>query len=433
MNHHRIHSSSPFVSAITLAAALFCAGLAGTALAQDAALGTSARGLLDYARPRNPELGAMRQEADAAAQRVEPAGALPDAVLRVELMNFNNYGTATPPSLLPWRVGETKYTLMQTLPGWGKRELRQEVATADARQAGARTDAAWAELAMRIKSVYAEYYRAAGNEQLTREVLVLMSRLEQIAQARYAGGLVAQQDAIRAQLEQTAMRSELIALEGEKRQLRSRLNALLARDATAPLADPQVLRPVPVLTVSDAASLADRARVNNPQLQAEQARLAGAQKNRDLTWRNRYPDLQVGVAPTQMGSRITSWGLMFEVSIPLQQETRRAQEREAQAMVGAAQSRADAVFNQLQGELGGNLAALDTALRTESLVKTDLLPQSQLGLQSALAAYENGKGDFTSLLEAQRQIRKGRQELLKYQADAQMRLAEIERILGEDL
>jgi len=41
--------------------------------------------------------------------------------------------------------------------------------------------------------------------------------------------------------------------------------------------------------------------------------------------------------------------------------------------------------------------------------------------------------DFSTILDAQRQIRKARQELLKAQVDAQMRLAEIERILGEEL
>ena len=416
-----------------LGAFVVSAGAAGPVLAQSDALGTSVQGLLAYARAQSPELSAMRQEADAAAQRVGPAGALPDPVLRVELMNVNNYGNDASPSLLPWRVGETKYTLMQTLPGWGKRDLKRDAAAADAKQADARVDATWAELAARIKAGYAEYYRAAGNERLAAEVLGLMSRLEQIAQARYAGGLVVQQDAIRAQLEQTAMRAELISLGSEKRQLRGRLNALLARDGAAPLAEPLVLRPLPALATADAASLAERARARNPQIAAELARLAAAQKNRDLTQRNRYPDLLVGVAPSQMGSRITTWGVMFEVNIPLQQESRRGQEREAEAMVGAAQSRAEALSQQLLGDLAVNLAGLDAARRTEALVRTELLPQSQLSLQSALAAYENGKTDFATLLDAHRQIRKARQELLKTQVEAQMRLADIERILGEDL
>ena len=322
---------------------------------------------------------------------------------------------------------------MQPLPAWGKRDLRRDVAAADADQAMARTGATWAELGARIKTTYAEYYRTVGNERLTREVLDLMSRLEQIAQARYAGGLVVQQDAIRAQLEQTAMRSELISLDNEKRQLRARLNALMARDWAAPLADPQVLRPLPSLAASDAAQLAERARARNPQLLAEQARLASAQKSRDLTLSNRYPDWLVGLQSTQVGSRLTSYGLMVEVNIPLQQDSRRAQEREAESMVGAAQSRAEALANQLLGELAGNLAAFDGARRTATLVETQLLPQSELSLRSALAAYENGKVDFATLLDAQRQIRKAQMDRLKAQVEAQMRLAEIERIVGEDL
>jgi cobalt-zinc-cadmium efflux system outer membrane protein len=411
--------------------ALWFGGMAITAGA--AQLGENLEGLLDQARAQNPELALMRAEAEAAAHRVQPAGALPDPVLRVELMNVNNYGNDAGFNLLPSRVGETKYTLMQTLPAWGKLGLRRDIANADVQQAQARTGAAWTELAMRIKTAYARYYLAAGNERLTREVLDLMKRVEQIAQARYAGGLVVQQDAIRAQIEQTTMRSELIMLESDKRQQRARLNALLARDAGAPLAEPVSLPPLPAPDRLDVSTLAQRAQAANPQLQAEAARIASAEKTRELTRRNRYPDFNVGLAPTQMGSRITSWGVMVEMNIPLQQATRRSQESEAQAMVTAARARSQNVANQIVGDLGESLAALDAARRSEALVTNQSLPQSELSLRSAIAAYENGKLDFTALLEAQRQIRKVRQDRLKAQAEARMRLAEIERIVGEDL
>ena len=402
-------------------------------LAQDASLGSNLQGLLTLAQARSPELNAMRQEANAAAQRIGPAGALPDPVLRVELMNVNNYGTSASPSLLPSKVGETRYTLMQSLPLWGKRELKRDAAAADARQADARSEAAWTELATRIKATYAEYFRVAGNERLSSEVLGLMARLEDVALARYSSGLATQSDAIRAQLEQTAMRAELIALDAEKRQVRAKLNALLARDSEAPLADPLDLRAIPPVTTADAMSLAERARARNPLIQAELARVTAAQKNREITQRNRYPDITVGLSPSQMGSRITTWGVMVEMSIPLQQESRRGQEREAEAMVAASRSRAESLSQQLLGDLGVNLAGLDAARRTEMLVKTQLLPQSELGLQSTLSAYENGRAEFSMLLDAQRQIRKARQKILESQVEAQMRLAEIERILGEAL
>jgi outer membrane protein TolC len=401
--------------------------------ASAAELGAHLQGLLAYARSQNPELAAMQHEADAAAQRVRSAGALPDPLFRVELENFNNYGNDASPSLLPSKVGDTKYTFIQPFPAWGKRDLRREVAEANAQQAAARTAATWNEVAARIKASYAQYFLAAGNERLTLEILELLSRLEQLAQVRYAGGLAAQQDAIRAQLEKTAMQSELINQQSEKRQLRARLNALLSRDSLAPLADPLAMRPLPDLGTRDASALVQRARSNNPQVQAEEARLVGAEKSLDLTLRNRYPDFALGIQPMQVGSRITSWTLMVELNIPLQQVTRRAEESEAAAMVSAARSRSQAVANQLLGELGENLAAFDAARRSEALVTSQLLPQSELTLRSALAAYENGKVDFATLLDAQRQIRKARQEQLKAKVDAHVRLAEIERIVGEDL
>jgi outer membrane protein, heavy metal efflux system len=413
---------------VVLAALLAAAAGAGAA-----ELGENVQGLLDLARSQNPELALMRAEAQAAVHRVQPAGALPDPVLRVELMNVNNYGTDAGFNLLPSKVGETKYTLMQTLPSWGKLDLRRDIAAADAQQAQARTAAAWTELALRVKAAYARYWLDAGNERLTREILDLMQRVEQIAQSRYAGGLVTQQDAIRAQLEQTSMRSDLLMIESDKRQQQVLLNALLAREPAARLAEPLLLRPLPPAGGLEPGALAQRLRSSNPQLLAEQARLTAAEKARDLTRRNRYPDVTVGIAPSQMGSRITTWGLMVEMNIPLQQTTRRSQEAEAQAMVDAARARADSTSNQLIGDLGQSLAALNAARDTEALVTTRSLPQSELGLRSAIAAYENGKLDFTALLEAQRQIRKVRQDRLKAQAEAQMRLAEIERILGEDL
>ena len=73
------------------------------------------------------------------------------------------------------------------------------------------------------------------------------------------------------------------------------------------------------------------------------------------------------------------------------------------------------------------------AAASRLLTTTSLLPQSEATLQAALAGYENGKVDFATLLDAQRQIRKSRQDRLKAQAEAQARLAAIERLLGEDL
>lgn len=403
-----------------------------TTLAGEPAPGASVESLLVLAKERNPEYASMRDEAGAAFERIAPAGALPDPKLRVELMDIT-MGGEQGPTLLPNRVGGTRYTLMQDLPWFGKRDLKRDIAALEAEGANGRALGSWAELSSRIKSGYAQYYYIHQNQRLTTEILDLMTRLEQVTQARYAGGIGAQSDAIRAQVEQTNLRHELVALENEKRMIQARLNMLVARPANAPLAPPARLRALPPPATLDYAVLEDRVRARNPQLFAEDARLKAAEKTRELTYKNRYPDFAVGIAPTQSRNAIKEWELMIEINIPLQQSSRRAQEREAEAMLSAARSRREVTANQVLAELSENLSGLDSARHSEVLLASSLVPQSELTYKAALASYENGKADFALLLDSQRQIRQAKQNRIKAQAEAQARLADIERLLGEEL
>lgn len=395
-------------------------------------LGADVQSLLAYAREHNPELAATRFEADAAAQRVQPAAALPDPVLRTELMDITNQGT-TGAQLLPSQVGATRYLLMQSVPWFGKRDLQREVADAQASQANGQVAFSWSELSARIKSTFAMYYYVAGSERLAQQTLGLLEGLEKIAQTRYANGLAAQQEVIRVQLEKTMLRSELITLQNESHHTHARMNTLLSRPVSALLAEPSHLRAIPPAAMLDESVLLERVRKNNPQLQIAEANIQSASKSRDLAYVNRYPGFTLGVAPTQSGKTIKSWDLMVELNLPLQQSSRRAQEREAEAMLSAASARQQAQLNKVQSDLSENLSALEAARHTESLIATRLLPQAELTYQSALAGYETGKVDFVMLIEAQKQILKARQQQLQVQTDMQQRLADIEQLLGEEL
>lgn len=414
-----------------LSLVLACA-LSMPALAQERVPGADVDSLLEYARMHNPGYAAMRLEADAVGERATQSAALPDPRLRLELRDITRFGEQSP-TLSPSRVGSTRYLLMQDVPWFGKRDLKRQAAELDAEGAKGQALASWAELSARIKAAYAQLYYVTRNQRYTHEVIDLMARLEKIAQVRYAGGLAQQQDVIRVQVEQTGMRAELIALENERRQLQARMNALLARPAGAPLAEPGRLRAVPAPAQLDHAALEARVRARNPLLFTEGARIRSAEKSRELAYKNRYPDFTLGVSPIQYGNAIEEWELMVELNLPLQQASRRAQERESETMLSAARARAEATANQVIAELSEHLAGIDAARRTEMLTASSLQPQAELTFRAALAGYENGKVDFATLLDAQRQILQARQGQLKAQVEAQVRLAEIERLLGEEL
>ena len=422
------------VSRLALLAAVVLLAAAG-ARAQPAGqlIGGEVESLLEFARSRHPEFAALRAEAAAAAERVEPAGALPDPMFRTELRDITNEGKDASSNLLPPRIGSTRYIFSQSVPWFGKRDLRRDVAGAGADEAQARARAGWIELATRIKLAYAQHHVHLVSIRYAQENLDLMRRVAEISRTRYASGFGSQQDALRAQSEIIAMETDLVMLEGESKQTAARIRALLGRPENLTLRPPEKLRQLPPPAKLEMAELEGRLKANNPQLAADDARIAGAEKGRELVERNRYPDVSFGVAPTQVGKRVAEWELMLELNIPLQQESRRAQEREAELMVDAARLRRQGNLNQALAELSESLAGLEVARRLESLVSTGLLPQAELNLNSALAAYENGRVDFAAVLDAHRQLRRARGELVKARGDQQIRLAEIEKMLGEDL
>jgi cobalt-zinc-cadmium efflux system outer membrane protein len=417
---------------LPLLLALLCAASAAMAQAArapaDAELGASVSGILAFVEARNPELRAMSLEADAAQQRLRGAGALPDPVVQMELRDI----PFSEPTLSPANAGSTRYSLRQMYPLGDKRELRRGIAEAEATVAGAKRNATLAETRMRAKVAYSQYWYAARAQGVTEGLRGVMSDLEQIARSRYGSGLTPQQDVIKAQTELTSLRTDLVMLGSERRQAAARLNGVLARPVDAPLAEPRELRPLPERAL-DFAALTRSAGERSPVLAVNTAQITAAERNAQLMRASRTPDLGVGAAVIQRGTRLTDYELMLEVNIPWQTDIIRANVNEAQAMSDAAAARRDATAVQLQSELGQNWAALDALREQGQIVRSTLLPQVQLTFDSALSSYQTGRVDFATLLDAQRQLRRTRLDLLKIELEQQMRLAEIERIVGEDL
>ena len=395
-------------------------------------IGANVQELLNWADTHNPELTAMQYETDAAGERIAPAGALPDPMLRVEFMDFAGRDAPNGFNPFPGKGSGTKYTFMQSIPLWGKRDLRKEVATAELEQFKGRRLVSVTEIHARIKNAYAQYYQTIGLKKLNEGILRLLEDLEAVTRVRYASGLVPQQDAIRVQVEKTMLHSEIITLETEQQQAKARLNAMLGRAQDALLSTTPELRRLPVGKL-DSAVLQGKVAQTNPSLATESAQILAADANKRLIEKNRYPDITLGIAPTQIGSSISSWEAMVEVNLPIRFDTRRSQESEAAAMLAAAKERQLGISNQVTGELQENLVAFEAAGKQERLIANTLLPQAELTFRSALAGYENGKVDFATLLDAQKAIKLARQSQIRARVEQEIRIAEIEKMIGEAL
>lgn len=380
--------------------------------------GANVQGLLALVRKFNPELAAAALDTEAAIAKIVPAGSLDDPTLNLS----RDQG-----------FGQTMYTVSQEFPLWGKLDLRKDVASAKAQAMRSEQGSVATQIEERVKVAFAQYYAADRAIVVTKEIHGLLHTVADTARVRYAQGLVNQSDAIRAELEQARLDTDLAMLEESRDSAKAKINALIGRPANAPLARPTVLRKVPAVRSLSLSVLVARARDHNPKLAAARATILGAEGERKLVERSWYPDITVTAGGTSMPSMSPQFVGGLGIKIPLQGGVRDAQAQAANAKKGAAQLRLDAELLNIGSEIKSALATLTRAQRTGSLLRNTLSQQSEAAYSSALASYTIGRGDLTSVLDAARKRFQIQIELLRNETEAQTALAAIERLVGSDL
>lgn len=434
-------TSSKHVIAVALVVAV-CASLsrpvvaAGNWAAQPESLpvpGSSVDELLAIARAMNPALAAAALDAQAAQVRIGATGRYPDPIFRTEFEDITGKGTSYAPDTL----GRVKYTIEQTVPLWGKLDLQRKVAVAEAGEAAEQRRVVENELAGRIKIVFANAYATLEAIRINEELLGTVAAIAQVAQSRYAQGQGAQQDAVTAEVERGRLQADLARLDGERQNWTAQMNALLNRPVTAALAPPQALRPVPSPESIALDQLIERTQRANPQLGMAATRIIADQRSAELVRRNWYPDLTLGVSVFDADSGndrdFGGYEAMVSFAIPLQWGLRRAQEGEAQTRLAASRARHDATTLDLQSQIEAGYWALVSAQRGERILRDANIPQTKVVLQSALAGYQLGRVDLPTVLLAEQAVLRVALDRVNLLIEQQVRLAEIERAVGEDL
>jgi cobalt-zinc-cadmium efflux system outer membrane protein len=388
--------------------------------------GATADSVLAIARQLSPQLAARALDTEAARARVSVAGSLPDPTLRITSDEIERLSGP--------RQNKMIYSVEQEIPLWGKRELRQQAAEAEVSQKTAELRGAEVELAERVKVAFALYYQSYQSLRATREMGPILASVAQTARDRYAHSLASQQEVIRTELETTRLANDILRAEFMLQSAQGRLNALLLRPLSAPLAPPQMLRPLPPPGRLDVAALVDRTRVANPSLAADDAMIRASDRNAALARRDWYPDVTLSVgAIDRRGNGPNGYAASISAKLPLQWGLHEGKVRDATAQANAARARQGVTQQQISLDLAEATAALQSSRGTADVTRRRLMPQAQAMLRSATADYAVGKVDLVSVLQAAREVIGIRIELLAIELDQQRQLAAIERLIGGDL
>jgi outer membrane protein TolC len=168
---------------------------------------------------------------EAQRRRVPQAKTLPDPTAGVSWMgNIRPFSVQTgDPS--SYRGVEA----MQMLPYPGKLKLRGEIASKEADAGSSDLEAVRRRVTADVKTAYFEYWFYDKALKTTLKDKDLLTKLSQIAEARYRVGKGIQQDVLRSQVEISLLLQRLTVLQQQRNTSQARLNTLLARSPEAPL------------------------------------------------------------------------------------------------------------------------------------------------------------------------------------------------------
>ena len=220
--------------------ALLLAGLLASPIwsQEEAALDPRAE-LAEYARyaeSHNPKLKQALARYKAALEKVAPASAWVDPRL--------TYGYFARPVETRTGPQEMRFSAAQTFPWKGKLELKGRIAQQEAAVEGQRYETVRRSLIFEVKAAYYDYYFLQRAIAVTEENLRLLAHLEEVGRARYRGGTGEYAPVLKAQVELGRLEDQLRSLRQRQRPVTARLNAVLGRSVTAPIAVPDSL-PMP--------------------------------------------------------------------------------------------------------------------------------------------------------------------------------------------
>ena len=391
--------------------------------------------LHDYlaeAAQNNPGLEAAFNNWKAALEQIPQVEALPDPRF--------NYGYFI--QEVETRVGpqQQKFGISQVFPWFGKLKMRGDAAMEAAEAEHQRYEQAKLKLFYRVKSSFFEYDYLNRSTEITRQHLILLQNIEQVARTRFETGEMPQSAVIQLQVELGKLDDKLRTLEALRIPASIRLSAALNRKDDTAL-------PWPESFEKSAAAFSDEEaqqwlKEASPELKQMDAMIRKETDAAALAHKERYPDIMLGLDYTQTGEArmagVSDSGkdpLMASVSInlPIWFGKMKAGEQQAYYRRIAAEEFRAETQNRLKTDLQTTLYNFRDAERKLNLYRDTLVPKAKQSLEVTRENFESGGVSFTSLIEAQRTLLEFQLAVDRAIADREIRLAEIEMLVNRDL
>ena len=373
---------------------------------------------------RGRDLIAARRAVEAAGAQREIAAVRPNATLSLNSSSISNNYNNGPGTSNVWRA-DTVLRIDQPFERGGKRELRMDAAEGLERAArGDSLDALRTQLAL-LRGAYYDLKQAEEKVAVLGENAQLFGRTFAAAQARLKAGDLAAADVAKVQVDHERAQNDFRVAQADLVRARIALGYMIGDERNAAelrAADPWParVRPEP----ADVERAIDNYSDTRPDVVAAKARVAAAEKLRDLAKSQQTRDVTLGAQYERYPGTIPADSVGFGISMPLftgnnfSGEIRRAEVDRYAALDALDRARA----------IAGNdirRAASDLAAAAERLERYDstLLAAAQRSAQAAEFAFQRGVTSVLEVLDARRTLRAVQLEALAARSDHARELA----------
>ena len=338
-----------------------------------------------------PSLREVDANLAAARARQRAAGATPNPMLMAGIQN-QQIDLSRDPMMTMYMVGAS-----QTFVRGERRDALQRSAQLDVERLQREAESRRAQITRDVLVAYDEAAAASNQIAANEEIAKLASMMGEAARARYEVGAAAQIDIIRAKIEASNVRHQILMQRGVLETALARLRALLNLPAR---------ETIPSFVLAHAMEHHAHAEdgsfdASTPAIAALQSEVARAEQDIRLAKLATKPDFNIEASYGLRPEQKDMFSVVGRIELPIRKKTT-IEPRVAEAMArrDAARAQIDMLRQQLAADLGEAVAARHEAIEQIDLHVEQLVPEAKLGFESALTSYQAGKTTFDAVLGA---------------------------------
>ena len=323
----------------------------------------------------------------------------------------------------------------QLIPITGKNLVRGRAAAAEALSVFEEVRRVQLDVIAKARATYFQLANAYDQLEINNKNLTSLKQIADISRSRYEAGLESAANVLVAETDYSKLQEARRDLERNLSDAQSQLNALMNRDAFAPLSTPGTA------TVNHAHLSATRLHAitlaQRPEVQIARAKIDGEKSKLQLAHRAWIPDptlMVKGQRYNDAAEAVSELDAGVSFTIPWVNPGKySAGVREARANLAAAEQGLDREQKEALQLLRDQLAKVETFHHHVELFQDKLVPQAQQAFEATQLSYESGKATFLDWISAQRNLRDIEAMARDHLAHYQMAVTELEAVIGADV